>query len=376
MSTEAEIKREMEQASGRVRITTVHSSKGLEAPVVILPDTARPPERRRIPKILWEEAESLPFYVPRECANATLRALRQKAYDKQLQENRRLMYVALTRAADRLYIGGFLTKQTKEKDEASGENWYKLIAQGLQPHHQDDVMVDDNCILKPVIVLADYAMSLKRASHCESLSRESTLLRNDGFSVPTWLFAPPPPEPSPPRPLVPSRPEAEEPPSISPQDRRFARGRIIHRLLQSLPDLAPHARESAARRFLANPQHGLDVPTRDEICKEVIGLISDPRFAPLFGTDSRAELPIIGRFQTEGGERLIAGQVDRLALVAGEVWIVDYKTNRPPPPDVAGIPAAYRGQMEAYRTVLKAVYPDHKVRCFLLWTYTLVLMEF
>jgi len=364
LSTEAEIKREMEQASGRVRITTVHSSKGLEAPVVILPDTMRVPERTKIPKILWDEKEGLPFYLPREPLHAGLRTLRTTAYDKQLQEHRRLLYVALTRAADRLYVCGFGTS------DAAKETWYNLIALGLKAHHQQEVQIDAAAVLQPAIVIADYAQ-VNTTQAAASLQAHDKGERPPPQARPLWLFAPPPPEPSPPRPLVPSRPEQEDPPTLSPQDRRFARGRIIHRLLQSLPDIAPENQDFAARRFLDNPQHNLEAHAKDEICAEVMGLIHDPRFAPLFGPDSRAELPIIGL----SGARLIAGQVDRLALVEGEVWIVDYKTNRPPPLDPAHIPEAYRSQMEAYRTVLKALYAGHTVRCFLLWTYTLALME-
>ena len=141
--------------------------------------------------------------------------------------------------------------------------------------------------------------------------------------------------------------------------------------MQSLPDLDPARWQTATHRFLANPQHALEPAAQDEIENEVLGLLRDPRFAPLFGSESRAEQPIIGL----SGACLIAGQVDRLALVEGEVWIVDYKTNRPPPTDAAHIPSLYKGQMEAYRTVLQAIYPSRRVRCFLLWTYTLSLME-
>lgn len=366
ITAETEVKREMEQAEGRVRITTVHTSKGLEAPIVILPDTVTVPDRQKLSKILWDEAAGLPFYIPREPRHAKLRALRTAAYDKQLQEYRRLLYVALTRAADRLYIAGFVKKDA----DASKENWYNMIAQGLKDHHRPEVEVDSAAPLQPQIVMADYAGLPKTTTRPARESGHPVSLSSTQ-NQPAWLFAPPPPEPSPPRPLVPSRPEQEEPPTISPKDARFARGRIIHRLLQSLPDMDVGKREEAALRFLASPQHDLTKEAQIEIANEVLALLNDPRFASLFGLQSRAELPLVGL----SGERLIAGQVDRLALVGDEVWIVDYKTNRPPPVDAAHIPQIYHDQMEAYRTVLRAVYPDMKIRCFLLWTYTLRLME-
>ncbi|MGE4352044.1 MAG: double-strand break repair helicase AddA [Bdellovibrionales bacterium] len=362
-ATEAEIKRELEQAEQRVRITTVHASKGLESPIVLLPDTMRVPQKQKLPKLLWDERASLPFYVPRDSSHAVLKALRAQAYTRQMEEYRRLLYVAMTRAADRLYVYAFANKQA----DAGKENWYNLIVQGLAPLHQEAVELEPAGV-EASVVLADYARISKVAGSKEVAPGT---METGPVAAPSWLLAPPPPEPSPPRPLVPSRPSEEDPPAISPNDARFARGRILHRLLQNLPDVEADRRAEAAARFLANPQHGLGLEAQKEMAAEVLGLIDDPRFAPLFGPDSRAEQPLVGVDK----DRVIAGQVDRLALVGDEVWVVDFKTNRPPPQDAAFIPSVYRAQMAAYRAVLEAVYPDRKVRCFLLWTYTLRLME-
>ena len=369
MESEAEIKREMEAAGGRVRITTVHGSKGLEAAVVILPDTADVPSRKRLPKIIWDDEALVPFYVPREPANARLRAIRDRVYDRQMEEHRRLLYVALTRAADRLYVGGFAKDALKE----DSPSWYNIVSRSLLPLHQADVVVDGGAVMVPEIVLADYGVQSSERRVQGSIQDSAFSIQEKEMELPLWLFTPPAAEPLPPRPLVPSRPSAmeEEPPTLSPQDGRFARGRIIHRLLQSMPDVDGAQREAVAQKYLANPQHGLAKDVQAEIAAEVLRLIDDPAFAPLFGAGSRAEVPIIGL----SGDRLIAGQVDRLALVGGEVWIVDYKTNRPPPSDAANIPRAYRAQMDAYRTVLAAIYPAHPIRCFLLWTHAARLME-
>lgn len=362
LASDLEIKRELEQAMGRVRITTVHASKGLEAPVVILPDTVYAPARAKLPKIMWDEISGVAFYVSREPSVPLLARLRGGLRQKQMEEYRRLLYVALTRAADRLYICGY----KGEKADAFEESWYSLVCAALKPRSEEAFEADPSSLLQPLAVLADYALPAQNpAAEPEQTKKRTSPAR------PGWLFAPPPAEPSPPRPLVPSRPSEEEPPSLSPQDPRFARGRIIHRLLQSLPDLAPDRREAATQRFLANPQHGLASAQQEEIAAEVLRLLADPAFAPLFGPDSRAEIPVVGL--SEG--RLISGQIDRLALVGDEVWIVDYKTNRPPPVTAEAVPAVYQKQMEAYRTVLGAVYPGRVVRCFLLWTYAPRLME-
>jgi ATP-dependent helicase/nuclease subunit A len=188
--------------------------------------------------------------------------------------------------------------------------------------------------------------------------------------LPLWALCAPDPEPEPSRPLVPSKPDEDEPPMLAPHDARFARGRIVHRLLQSLPDVESGKQETAAQRYLKNPQLNLNEGQQRDIAREVFALLRHPEFAPLFGPKSRAEVPLTGIV----GNRAIAGQVDRLCVKGGEVWIVDYKTNRPAPSRVQDVPRVYLRQMAAYRDVLKAVYPDKKIRAFLVWTYDARLM--
>lgn len=360
---DAEIKRELEQHMDCVRITTVHGAKGLEAPVVILPDTVGVPRVSDLPKILWDEVSGLPFYAPRNPSNEYVSDLFDKARMGQLEEYRRLLYVALTRAADRLIVCGY----EPEKKIAFEESWYSLVQTALAPPRPENDEDDLEKEREPIVV-ADYVQE-------EIIVQTPPELTADAEPLPEWLRQPPPPEPTPPRPLVPSRPsqaeQESEAPFAAPQDVRFARGRLIHKLLQNLPEVPEEKRDDVAKRFLSNPQHGLDEVQQDEIIHEVLALLAHPDFAPLFGAQSRAEIPVIGL----SGERLISGQVDRLALVGDEVWIVDYKTNRPPPQDVAGVSDVYHRQMAAYRTVLAAIYPQKTIKCFLLWTYELRLME-
>ena len=153
--------------------------------------------------------------------------------------------------------------------------------------------------------------------------------------------------------------------------RRFRRGLLLHRLFQTLPELIPEVRAAAARRFLSRPGHGLDAAAREEMIAEALAVLDHPEFAPLFGPGSRAEVPVVG---TVGG-RVLSGQIDRLLVREGEVWIVDYKTNRPPPETVAGVAPAYLRQMACYRAAVRLIYPGHRVRCLLLWSDAPRLME-
>jgi ATP-dependent helicase/nuclease subunit A len=166
-------------------------------------------------------------------------------------------------------------------------------------------------------------------------------------------------------------PLSTTPDAAATPDAAFARGRIIHRLLQSLPDIAPAQRAAAIVRFLSQPRHNLTQPQRDEIANEVTTLINSEIFAPFLAVNAVAEAPLTG---TINGIPVFR-QIDRLCLRGDEVWILDYKTNRPPPSRIEDIPQSYRQQLDEYRTLLSAIYPDKKIRCFLLWTYAPRLME-
>ncbi len=356
VQADAEIKRELDhgkkQDGGQVRIMTVHASKGLEAPIVFLPDTAAVPQSRDINKLQWNDDKTAPLFLARQPAFGAAQHVWQLARDKQIEEYRRLFYVALTRAESQLYICGWLGGRMKDAPE---ESWYALARHALQPMHQAHAVRSENPT--PEIVHADNAPPV--------------LIQQDAKT------------PSPPTPPIPAwaRQKIATPPAMSihankdastaTPDVAFARGRIIHRLLQSLPDIDPLLRDAATQRFLSHPRHNLDAIQQKEIASEVNRLLNDKNFADLFAPGGLAEAPLTGTLKGAPVFR----QVDRLCLVNNEVWIVDYKTNRPPPAREQDIPPAYRQQVDEYRALLCEIYPNKKVRCFLLWTYAPRLME-
>ena len=177
------------------------------------------------------------------------------------------------------------------------------------------------------------------------------------------------------RPLIPSKPEGLQPPALSPlgEDggQRFERGLLVHRLLQTLPDLEGTNRLEAARRYLAHQAGHWPEEMRNALISEVLAVLADPAAAPLFGPDSQAEVALSGLICG----RALSGQVDRLALVGDEVWIVDFKTNRPVPKDSSTVPEAYRRQLDLYRQAAQHIWPNLAVRTYLLWTDGPQLME-
>jgi ATP-dependent helicase/nuclease subunit A len=362
-----EVKRDLEVlARDEVRVMTVHGAKGLQAPIVILPDTLQLP--RHGARLLWHEGiagdPDMPLWSSDSRRDDALsRSARQAFREAQQAEYRRLLYVAMTRAEDRLYVCGY--EQNQEPSEGC---WYRLVKAGLAGAKGVEAFE-----MGEPPGTAFRLTSPQR--HAVKPSRLETLKVPD-VTLPPWWNRPPPDEPDPPRPLVPSRPEGEEPPVRGPFDddgseRRYRRGQIIHRLLQTLPDLPADQREAAAARFLARPVHRLDERSQSEIRREALAVLSHPDWAPLFAEGSVAEAPIVGRV----GNRILSGQIDRLRVTEDQVLIVDYKTNRPPPLKTEGTPTIYLRQMAAYRAALSALYPGRPVRCALLWTDGPRLME-
>jgi ATP-dependent helicase/nuclease subunit A len=159
--------------------------------------------------------------------------------------------------------------------------------------------------------------------------------------------------------------DAPSPLAARDDPRRFLRGQLIHKLLQILPNLPPHQRDQAAKDFLANRAGELEVGAADEIAASVRAVLDHPDFAPLFGPGSYAELGVAG-YTADG--RLVSGQIDRLLITPGDIWIIDYKTNRPPPTSPDQVPAAYRQQVALYAALLQDIYPNRPVHSALLWT--------
>ena len=182
-------------------------------------------------------------------------------------------------------------------------------------------------------------------------------------------------------PLSPSRAYDEEAAPVrpgragSPAERKkaMARGVLMHRLLQSLPDIPREARTEAAFRHLARAAGDFSAEEQESLLAQVRRVLEDARFSELFSPGSRAEIPIVGRLK--GGALAVSGQVDRLAVIADAVLIADYKTNRPAPERFEEVPTAYVRQLALYRAVLAQLYPDKVIRAALLWTDVPDLME-
>ncbi|WP_425907367.1 double-strand break repair helicase AddA [Nitrobacter sp. TKz-YC02] len=380
-AADTEVKRDMEISRDEVRVMTVHGAKGLEASVVFLADTSTSPaDTERLSLIRMARGNALAgvagvtIWAGKKAEDPPCVAQARAAMTTETEhEYRRLLYVAMTRAADRLIIGGCKPGNRKDVRKFS---WYDLIETGLG---------NSGLAMQEFETVAGKVKRFARPGKAESDAAGPAATAAAVAEItlpPPWLHRMATPEAPASRSLQPS--DTDEavhhrlPASAFPDQRHRARlrGTLVHRLLQSLPDLPRDRRRDTALSYLARNTNGWSAAERDALAAQVMAVLDDARFAPVFAAGSRAEVAIAGRLTTRRGDPvLVSGQLDRLVVTPDEILVVDYKTDHAPPPNVAGVPPAYIRQLALYRAVLASLYPELPVKAALLWTEALEMME-
>lgn len=350
----AEIKRDMERGRDEVRVMTVHGAKGLEADIVILPDTTRPASNAQKRQLLYAD-DGVLFSVPDAIAPLAVKAAKQAANAEALNEHRRLLYVALTRAKERLYICGF--ENRKGVDEQS---WYALMERAAQ---ELGVPVERGG--ETIRVYGDAEDGAPKPAAARGIAK---------LAVPDWARVAPGEEIERPRVVRPSLVGDAKALALSPlskEGKKFKRGVLIHAALARLPEIAPALRRDVARRFLLARE--ISEADADLLTAEILSVLDDPVFAAVFAPGSRAEVALAAELPDFGGIK-VNGRVDRLAVAGDEVLVLDFKTDRLVPAQ-KDVPAGYKAQMALYREALKKVFAGKRIVCGLLWTAGPLLMR-
>jgi ATP-dependent helicase/nuclease subunit A len=327
------IKREMDPAQKQVRIMTVHGAKGLEAPVVFLIDRGSAPHNSAHadgfldipveggdPVILWNASSKL--------KSAESEAAKAEVARKAAEEYRRLLYVGMTRAADRLIVAGYAGSRGGGDD-----TWHAVVERALAP-------------VSATVAYPDFeALRFQITQASSSVTGEEKPENARAVSLPSWFRSPVPAEPPLPRPLAPSgasgvaiereqdtaeasgapsllAPGDDEPPSLA-----VKRGIALHRLLQMLPSVQPDERRRKAAEYCHRFEHRWDAADIAAILGQAFAILEDPAHAALFGEATAAEVPVMGTLTFGAEERAVSGVIDRIAVEADRVLLVDYKTN-------------------------------------------------
>jgi ATP-dependent helicase/nuclease subunit A len=373
-SADTEVKRDMEISRDEVRVMTVHGAKGLEASVVIMVDTTSSPsdtQRLRLIQLPCEDGGEVTVWAGKKADDPkAVASARTTMLGETEDEYRRLLYVAMTRAADRLIVAGIKPGNVNSIRKLC---WYDLADKGLAASglREETIETDDGAIRR---YRRPEDSAPTRAPVAAPVSTPATL--------PSWLRTPLPRQTTDAGLLRPSdtgsdtarRVKSGE--SIGQRTLALRRGTLVHRLLQSLPDVAAERRRDAALNFLRRNAADWNDGDREALARTVLELIGDQRFAAVFAEGSRAEVPIVGRLEQPGGSAvLVSGQIDRLVVTDSEVLIVDFKTNQAPPRTAQEAPRAYIRQLALYAALMKKLYPQRMVRTALLWTESTELME-
>ena len=352
----SELKREAGKNRDEVRVMTVHGSKGLQAPIVILADAAdKPPGSRSGPVELEDPLSGKLIPLPALPQSQRLGRITEVAEANtkaEMEEHWRLLYVAMTRAEEALFIGGALTSREREPH---ADSWYARLA----------ALFDE----------ADWLEDPRwggAATHGEVPPIAPPPHSGQAGELPLpppWLERPVAPEPRPPRPLSPSslgEDLATDPPFPPGAGHAAARGVLLHKLLERLPELPVDQRKAAAEAWLAKNGGDFAAPERADMVRSAMAVLAEPAWADLFAPGALAEVPIAA---TVGGQ-VVVGTIDRMVVLPDRIRLVDFKTARRPPESLDAVPTAILRQMAAYAAALEAAYPGRPVEAALLYTQT------
>jgi ATP-dependent helicase/nuclease subunit A len=336
----------------------VHGAKGLQAPVVILADIAVDPfggnKRNGGPE--------LPGGIPMLSVNKAskvgeLAAIAEAKDARELAEHNRLLYVALTRAEERLVLAGSLGKRG---DDASENSWFKAIEAG---------MLAMGCDWQEEPVWGRAIRLVGGAGAVGALDKKAEKAKSEDSIVetPAWLFTAAPEESRPPRPLAPSRIDDDDygdAPAQAKMRLAAQRGKLLHGLFERYDG-------SRAASFAYDAKGWLALRDRDgqhdhvKLIAQASAVLQEPHWANLFSASARAEVPLAALV----GEIVVTGRIDRMLIGDDVVRIVDFKTGRSVPADASQVPAALLRQMAHYLAALEVIFPGKRIEVSLLYTH-------
>lgn len=356
LASDNAIKREMEQAGSAVRVMTVHGAKGLQAPIVIVP---APASKRPIHPHIWLTGDAPDQWVmlsaPTGVKSPVIQALKDQKTQMDREEEQRLLYVAMTRAQDELYVC-----TSTPSDDLDREHWYEQVKAGIMalPDHQ---------------ILPDGTLRIECPQKVPVEVKQSSDVQETLRAVPSWFNQSAKAETA----MIIRRPSeglrsgqyhaSSEMMDDSEQAR--LRGTLLHALLEYMPNAADHTSRELLRKLLVlRAPDPLDINV-EALIDEALRIRADPQFGSLFSRQAQAEVSIAGSIALSNGQRVaFSGQIDRLIVTQTDVHIIDFKSNRQVPSRAQEVSEAYIHQLWVYRELLKQTYPTHCIKTSLLWT--------
>ena len=352
-----EIKRQVDSTGNQIRVMTVHGAKGLESPIVILPDCAR--RQLRLQDELIDGSEGVMWKTARDAMPSALHNAAALKRQSEIYERDRLLYVAMTRAEKWLIVAA--------AGDIGGDPiaWYDKVRRGME--HAGAT--------KQAFGLGDGL----RVQHGRWPSNSATVSATENPAkpkLPDWLQQLPPKPQVPKAPLSPSDlGGAKALPGDEGLDDEFAkrRGTQIHKLLELLPNIDPKLWTQRSAGLLSASGVPAQASELSGLVDETTKVIQNPDLAFLFAPQALSEVGISSQLSPQHKEQM-NGVIDRLLVDGNDVWVIDYKTNANVPQSVALVPDGLLRQLGAYASAVARLYPSHRVRPAILWTRTAHLM--
>lgn len=359
-SDEVEIKRQADGAGDRIRVMTTHGAKGLEAPIVILPDTGKQKGKFRDQIVALDSGNLVWKSAAGNQTTSEALAISQ-IKDAQEEERLRLLYVALTRAEKWLIVCG-----SGEPDK-SGSSWYDLVQAGMTSAGATKVDLSNG----PILRLEHGIWQNQTDPYVPQASPEPQ-------NCPLWANSAAPLPVKKPSTLSPSElggPKTlpgETGPDEAAGRAAIEKGTQIHLLLEHLPAHPRSAWDSISMRLLKSLDTAPETIAQTKA--EAFAVLEDPALAHIFGPDTLAEVVVSANISDLNDAR-IHGAIDRLVILPDRVLCVDFKSNAIVPQVPGDVPTGLLRQMAAYWQVLARIYPEKAVDVAILWTQNASLMQ-
>lgn len=356
----------------RVLITTVHSAKGLQAPIVILPDCCFDSNKLRSTKEKISWIDNLPIWcAAKEDENKLLRSARELKKNQAKEEYLRLFYVALTRAEDELYIAG----SGNSEDE---ECWYNLIKKSLEkslaPNCQKFSFLDPETakfaadkfeIADEILVIGEknwlpevesnLEFKLKTmADIAEPLSSQINAIQaelDQNFATRN-LQSTAPKQTDHHKIITTNYPNHHQVNSAQ------IKGKLIHKILEIFGKNSAADKkwlQQLADQIIAGADF-LEIAEKKLIQCEISDFLNSTQFEQIFSGKLHCEIEIAGAQTLK--------RIDLLVEKENEILIIDYKSDEILPPN---IPPHYLTQLQNYRQLVEKIYPHKKVSTAIFW---------
>ena len=349
-NTNLEIKRDIDQSTNEIKIMTVHSSKGLESPIVILPDTNHTKKTiQKINKVLEYKQIGNDYTIPLLQKEKTtfIENIKEEMKFETEEEYLRLLYVAITRAENELYVCDY-----KKSGEPKENSWYEILRKAVEnigAKHKKSQNIDGD-----VIYIGDDDVFDTNINGCKSENKKTVgdgdvdsiieTIRINGKSEKETKI------------INPSTYYSENN-FKTPIDntKNIENGKVVHKLLEILPAADKCDWENILNIYLNENEDS------EKIKVIVLKILNNDEFSFLFNPNSKAEVPIFGKLDDD----IISGQIDRLSIVGDIVYLIDYKNTNSLP---AVVPQKYVKQLELYKKLLEKIYINKEIKTYILWT--------